>query len=154
VLDLAVEAYVDALLKLQYDYIAGVPYAALPIASIAASKLKQPMVYSRKEVKTHGTGQQVEGVFEPGQRAVLVEDVITSGGSLLTAADALSAVGLVADQAVVLVDREQGGVASLADKGISVHPVLTFSQILDRLYQGGKISAEIHLMIKTYLVEG
>jgi len=154
VLDLAVEAYVDVLLKLQYDYIAGVPYAALPIASIAASKLKQPMVYSRKEVKTHGTGQQVEGVFEPGQRAVLVEDVLTSGGSLLTAADALSAVGLVADQAVVLVDREQGGVASLADKGISVHPVLTFSQILDRLYQGGKISAEIHLMVKTYLVEG
>jgi len=154
VLDLAVEAYVDVLLKLQYDYIAGVPYAALPIASIAASKLKQPMVYSRKEVKTHGTGQQVEGVFEPGQRAVLVEDVLTSGGSLLTAADALSAVGLVADQAVVLVDREQGGVASLADKGISVHPVLTFSQILDRLYQGGKISAEIHLMVKTYLLEG
>ena len=154
VLDLAVEAYVDALLKLQYDYIAGVPYAGLPIASIAASKLKQPMVYSRKELKTHGTGQQVEGVFEPGQRAVLVEDVITSGGSLLTAADALSAVGLVADQAVVLVDREQGGVVSLADKGISVHPVLTFNQILDRLYQGGKISAEIHLMVKTYLVEG
>jgi len=83
-----------------------------------------------------------------------VEDVLTSGGSLLTAADALSAVGLVADQAVVLVDREQGGVASLADKGISVHPVLTFSQILDRLYQGGKISAEIHLMVKTYLLEG
>jgi len=51
VLDLAVEAYVDVLLKLQYDYIAGVPYAALPIASIAASKLKQPMVYSRKELK-------------------------------------------------------------------------------------------------------
>ena len=69
---MAVEAYVDVLLKLQYDYIAGVPYAALPIASIAASKLKQPMVYSRREVKTHGTGQQVEGVFEPGQRAVLV----------------------------------------------------------------------------------
>jgi uridine monophosphate synthetase len=153
-LELAVEAYIDALLKLEYDYIAGVPYAALPIASIAASKLKQPMVYSRKEVKTHGTNQQVEGVFESGQKAVLVEDVITSGGSLLTAAEALSASGLVADQAVVLVDREQGGVASLAGKGIAVHPVLTFSQILDRLHQGGKISSEIHLMVKTYLSEG
>lgn len=153
-LELAVEAYIDALLKLEYDYIAGVPYAALPIAAIAASKLKQPMVYSRKEIKTHGTNQQVEGVFEPGQKAVLVEDVITSGGSLLTAAEALSGAGLLADQAVVLVDREQGGVASLAEKGISVHPVLTFSQILDRLHQGGKISSEIHLMVKTYLREG
>lgn len=153
-LELAVEAYIDVLLKLEYDYIAGVPYAALPIAAIAASKLKQPMVYSRREVKTHGTNQQVEGVFEPGQKAVLVEDVITSGGSLLTAAEALSGAGLLADQAVVLVDREQGGVASLAEKGIAVHPVLTFSQILDRLHQGGMISSEIHLMVKTYLREG
>lgn len=151
VLDLAVEAYIDTLVKLNYDFLAGVPYAALPIASIAASKLRQPMVYPRKEVKQHGTGQLVEGVFEQGQRAVMVEDVITSGGSLLTSSDALQSVGLVADQAVVLVDREQGGVHALAEQGMQVYPVLKFSEILAVLHQEGKIDDATYKMVSDYL---
>lgn len=151
VLDLAVEAYIDTLVKLNYDFLAGVPYAALPIASIAASKLRQPMVYPRKEVKQHGTGQLVEGVFEQGQRAVMVEDVITSGGSLLTTRDALQGVGLVADQAVVLVDREQGGVNALAEQGMQVYPVLKFSEILAVLHQEGKIDDATYKMVSEYL---
>ena len=151
VLDLAVEAYIDTLVKLNYDFLAGVPYAALPIASIAASKLRRPMVYPRKEVKQHGTGQLVEGVFEQGQRAVMVEDVITSGGSLLTSRDALQSVGLVADQAVVLVDREQGGVHALAEQGMQVYPVLKFSEILAVLHQEGKIDDATYKMVSEYL---
>lgn len=151
VLDLAVEAYIDTLVKLNYDFLAGVPYAALPIASIAASKLRRPMVCPRKEVKQHGTGQLVEGVFEQGQRAVMVEDVITSGGSLLTSRDALQSVGLVADQAVVLVDREQGGVHALAEQGMQVYPVLKFSEILAVLHQEGKIDDATYKMVSEYL---
>lgn len=151
VLDLAVEAYIDTLVKLDYDFLAGVPYAALPIASIAASKLRQAMVYPRKEAKQHGTAQLVEGVFEQGQRAILVEDVITSGGSLLTARDALQGVGLVADLAVVLVDREQGGVEALAGQGMMVHPVLRFSQILAVLFEEGKIDNQTYQMVNDYL---
>jgi len=151
VLDLAVEAYIDTLVKLNYDFLAGVPYAALPIASIASSKLRQPMVYPRKEAKQHGTGQLVEGVFEQGQRAVMVEDVITSGGSLLTTRDALQSVGLVADQAVVLVDREQGGVHALAEQGMQVYPVLKFSEILAILHQEGKIDDATYKMVSEYL---
>lgn len=151
VLDLAVEAYIDTLVKLNYDFLAGVPYAALPIASIAASKLRQPMVYPRKEAKQHGTGQLVEGVFEQGQRAVMVEDVITSGGSLLTTRDALQGVGLVADQAVVLVDREQGGVHALAEQGMRVYPVLKFSKILAVLHQEDKIDDATYKMVSDYL---
>ena len=151
VLDLAVEAYIDTLVKLDYDFLAGVPYAALPIASVAASKLKQPMVYPRKEVKQHGTGQLVEGVFREGQRVVMVEDVITSGGSLLTTRDALQGVGLVADQAVVLVDRQQGGIQALAQQGITAHAVLTFNQILDVLRKEEKIDQETYELVVNYL---
>ncbi len=154
VLDLAVEAYIDQLVKLKYDTIAGVPYAALPIASIAASKMQQPMVYPRKEAKTHGTGQMVEGVFEPGQVAVMVEDVITSGGSIVTAAETLKGVGLQVTDAVVLVDREQGGLANLAEQGINAHAVLKFSEILLELKVAGLIDTETFTLVADYLKAG
>ncbi|MCK9246829.1 MAG: hypothetical protein M0P11_07735, partial [Anaerolineaceae bacterium] len=117
----------------------------------AASKLMKPMVYPRKEAKQHGTGQMVEGVFKPGQRAVMVEDVITSGGSLLTTRDALQAVGLTADQAVVLVDREQGGLQALAQEGIAAQAVLKFSQILTVLRKEDKIDQSTYEMVASYL---
>lgn len=153
VLDMAVDAYIDKLIGLEYDYLAGVPYAALPIAAIAASKLKRPMVYPRKEAKTHGTGQMVEGVFQPGQSAVLLEDVMTSGGSIMTAVETLRAAGLVVNQAVVLVDREQGGMAALKEQGIAVSPVLTMQEILGRLYAQGKLDPATYQEVRDYMAE-
>jgi len=151
VLDMAVEAYIDRLISLEYDCLAGVPYAALPIAAIAASRLKRPMVYPRKEAKTHGTSQMVEGVFQPGQRAVLLEDVITSGGSILTAAETLSAAGLSVRDAVVLVDREQGGTDALARQGIQAHAVLSMRQILTRLQTQDLIDQSTYQEVSRYL---
>jgi len=151
VLDLAVEAYVDQLISLDYDCLVGVPYAALPIAAIAASRLKRPMVYPRKEVKTHGTLQMVEGVFQAGQTAVLLEDVITSGGSILTAAETLSSAGLQVRDAVVLVDREQGGVGVLAGQGIQAHAVLTMRKILEQLAKQDLIDRSTFLEVQRYL---
>jgi len=151
VLDMVVDAYIDKLIGMEYDYLAGVPYAALPIAAIAASKLKRPMVYPRKEIKEHGTAQAVEGVFQPGQSAVLLEDVITSGGSILTAAETLRAAGLDIHQAVVLVDREQGGKVALKNHGIQVSSVLTMQEILGRLYVQGKLDQTTYLEVRAYL---
>ena len=151
VLDMAVEAYIDRLISLDYDCLAGVPYAALPIAAIAASRLKRPMIYPRKEAKTHGTSQMVEGVFQQGQRALLLEDVITSGGSILTAAETLRAAGLTVRDAVVLVDREQGGVAALAAQGINARAVLSMHQILERLQAQDLIDQSTFLEVKQYL---
>lgn len=151
VLDMAVEAYIDRLISLEYDCLAGVPYAALPIAAIAASRLKRPMVYPRKEAKTHGTSQMVEGVFQPGQRTVLLEDVITSGGSILTAAETLSAAGLSVRDAVVLVDREQGGTDALARQGIQAHAVLSMRQILTRLQTQDLIDQSTYQEVSRYL---
>jgi orotate phosphoribosyltransferase len=68
----------------------------------------------RKEAKDYGTSKRIEGVFEPGECICLVEDVVTSGGALLEAVEAVRAAGLVVRTAVCVVDREEGGADELA----------------------------------------
>jgi uridine monophosphate synthetase len=146
-----VEAYVDRVRPLRYDRLAAVPYAALPAAAAVAMVLDAPLIYPRKAVKDHGTGRAVEGVFEPGQRAVAVEDVVTSGGSLLQAVGSMEDAGLEVRDAVVLVDREQGGGERLAEAGYTLHAVLTLTQILGVLRDEGRISAETFAEVEAYL---
>ncbi len=146
-----VHAYLDVLSEKRFDLVAGVPYAALPLGGLIAWKLGTPLIYPRKEAKSHGTGQMVEGAFQPGQKAVLVEDVITSGGSILAAAEALRAAGLVVEDAVVLVDRKQGGDAAMAPHGIHVHAVTDIYEILTVLKSHGLIDSETEVSVKAYL---
>ena len=82
----------------------------------------------RKEPKGHGTGKQVEGPVEPGQTVVIVEDVITSGGSALKAVDAAIEFGLKVDRVIAIIDRLAGGQAAFAEKGIEL---ITLSTIRD-----------------------
>jgi len=79
----------------------------------------------RKEPKGHGTGRQVEGPVEPGQEVVIVEDVITSGGSALAAVDAAEAYGLVVRGVIGIIDRLAGGEAAFAARGIKLQTLLT-----------------------------
>jgi uridine monophosphate synthetase len=149
----AAQAYVDILKELEFDLIAGVPYAALPLSAVAAWQLNCPMIYPRKEIKAHGTGQNIEGAFQPGQRVVLVEDVITSGGSILKAVEALRNEGLLVTDAVVLVDRKQGGVEALLKEGIRVHPVLDIYEVMDLLKSNGFVDADTFTSVIRYLRE-
>ncbi|MEJ5308507.1 MAG: orotidine-5'-phosphate decarboxylase [Anaerolineae bacterium] len=146
-----VAAYVAVVNGLTFDLIAAVPYAALPAAAAVALHLGRPMLYPRKEVKAHGTGQAIEGAFEPGQTAVAIEDVITTGGSIVTAIQTMQEAGLKVQDVVVLVDREQGGGATLAEKGLRLHAVLTISQILDTLRDEKCISDTMYEEVKRYL---
>ncbi|MDT8382674.1 MAG: orotidine-5'-phosphate decarboxylase [Brevefilum sp.] len=148
---LAVASYIDVLKDLDFDLIAGVPYAALPLAAGAALRLNLPLIYPRKETKDHGTGQNIEGAFQPGQRVVLMEDVITSGGSILMAAETLRQVGLEVRDAVVMVDRKQGGIDHLSQHDIKVTPVLDIFEILDILKAHSLIDDETYQRVKTYL---
>jgi len=147
----AATAYVNMLSRLDCDLVAGVPYAALPLGAVTAWKLGKPLIYSRKEAKTHGTGQNIEGAYQAGQRAVLIEDVITSGGSILAAAETLRAGGLVVEDVVVLVDRKQGGAAALAQEGIRVHAVLNIYEVLQALKDRGFIDTDTHSGVTAYL---
>jgi uridine monophosphate synthetase len=146
-----VAAYVDVVNSLAFDHVAAVPYAALPAAAAIALHLGRPMIYPRKEVKGHGTGQAIEGAFTPGQTAVAIEDVITSGGSIVAAIQTMQDAGLKVQDVVVLVDREQGGRVALAEKGLRLHTVFTISQILETLRDENRISDTIYEEVKRYL---
>ncbi len=148
-----VAAYTGLVSSLRFERLAAVPYAALPAAAAIAMRLQQPLIYPRKEAKDHGTGQAVEGAFQSGQTALAVEDVVTSGGSLLTAIETLEAVGLVVRDVVVLVDREQGGRDRLSEAGYQLHAVLTLGEILDALREEDRIDAETFARVQAYLRE-
>lgn len=150
-LQLATNAYLGLLRPLTYDCLAAVPYAALTIGTAVALASGKPLIYPRKEAKGYGSGQMVEGVFSPGDQAVVIEDLVTSGGSVLQAIETLEAAGLAVRDVVVLIDRQQGGPHNLAAAGYRLHAALTMSEIVETLRQAGRISAEQATVVKDYL---
>jgi uridine monophosphate synthetase len=150
----AAEAYAALLADIPCDRIAGVPYAALPIGTAVAIAADKPLIYPRKEVKDHGLGKLIEGAWQPGDRVAIIEDLITSGGSTIKTAELLREAGLVVEHAVVLIDREQGGVRNLAEAGIAAHAVLTLTQMLDILVEAGRLDADKRLEVLRFLGKG
>ena len=110
------------------------------------------MVMRRKERKDYGTAKLIEGVFQKGSRCIIIEDVITSGSSVFETAKALSDEGLEVTDAIVLVDREQGGVAALAKQGIRVHSILKLSTIVKSLVALGKIDKTLEKNVGDFLL--
>ncbi|HSH02458.1 MAG TPA: orotate phosphoribosyltransferase [Anaerolineae bacterium] len=131
-----------ALEDIEFDLLAATPYAGLPIGTALCLALDKPLVYPRKAPKQYGMGKNVEGVWQVGQTAVIVDDQITSGDSLVQAAAALKASGLQVKQAVVLIDRQQGGAGVLEAQGSQLKAVMNVTQMLAILERHEKISAK------------
>jgi len=117
-----------------FDRIAGIPTAGISFASIAAYHLKKPFIYVRTAERQHGRGRQVEGILLPGNRVLLMDDLITKGGSILKAAESVRAEGGVVTDAVVLMDREENGKQNLAKDGINLHYLLTTTELARKLH--------------------
>jgi len=113
--------------------IGGIPTGGLPWASVLAFSLSRPLVYVRKEVKHYGREKMVEGMLTPGDRVLLVDDVITTGHNILAALQTLRAEGAVVEDALVLVDREEGGSDHLKKEGVTLHSVTRISELAQRL---------------------
>lgn len=139
----AAVAYSHVLAGLEFDLLAAIPHAGLPIGTAVSLEMNRPLVFPRKQVKSYGTGKQIEGKWEVGQTAVIIEDLITSGDSILQGVAALKASGLHVQDAVVLVDREQGGREALQAQGYRLHAVMTLTGLLDHLVDGGRITAQL-----------
>ncbi len=122
------------------DKIAGIPTGGLPWASVLAYNLSKPLVYTRKEVKTHGRERKVEGVLASGDRVLLVDDVITTGKNTLGALESLRAEGGVVEDALVFIDREEGGRAHLEKAGVKLHSIAKMSEIAQKLLDMDAIS--------------
>lgn len=124
----------------KFDRIAGIPTAGISFGSIAAYSLKKPFTYVRTAERQHGRGRQVEGILLPGDRVLLMDDLITKGGSILKAAESVRAEGGVVTDAVILLDREEDGQQNLADAGIKLHYLLTTSELATKLHEMQVIS--------------
>jgi uridine monophosphate synthetase len=136
------QAYLPILKTLQFDRIAGLPYAAIPIATAISLVGNYPMIYPRKEVKTYGTKAEIEGEYHAGETVIVIDDLATTGGSKFEAIEKLTGVGLVVKDVVVLVDRQSGAKESLEQAGYSLHAVLTISQLLEHWEETGKVSSD------------
>ena len=125
-----------------FDRIAGIPTAGISFASIVAYHLKKPFVYVRTAERQHGRGRRVEGILLPGDRVLLMDDLITKGGSILKAGEAVRAEGGVVTDVVVLMNREESGQDNLAKDGMKLHYLLTISELARKLHDLDAISEE------------
>ena len=133
--------------------IAGGETAGIPFASYLAASWGLPLVYVRKKPKDYGIASRVEGRLEPGARVVLVEDLITDGGSKLGFLEALAEVGGEVRDAVVLFDREQGGREMLGERGVELHAVTDRSTALAAGEAAGWLTSAARVAVEAYFAD-
>jgi uridine monophosphate synthetase len=136
------QAYLPLISNLHFSRIAGLPYAAIPIATAISLAGNYPMIYPRKEIKAYGTKAEIEGEYHTGETVVVIDDLATTGGSKFEAIEKLTGAGLVVNDVVVLVDRQSGAKESLAEAGYTLHAVLTISEMLDHWEKTAKVEKD------------
>lgn len=129
---------VEGLLKLiedsgvKFDSVCGLATAGIPHAAWIAEKLEIPMIYVRGKAKEHGRKNQIEGEFKPGDKVILIEDLVNQGSSLKGAVDALKNAGLEPLACFCIVNYEMKAVEEMMPElGISLHSLTDFSTILN-----------------------
>ena len=125
-----------------FERIAGVPLTGIIFASQVAYNLKRPFIYVRRHLKLQGRERRVEGVLVSGDKVLLIDDLVTTGLTLSKAAEAVRAEGGVVTDAVVFLDREEGGTGQLEKSGIKLHPMLRISEVANSLYELGALDQE------------
>ncbi|OGT37567.1 MAG: orotate phosphoribosyltransferase [Gammaproteobacteria bacterium RIFCSPHIGHO2_12_FULL_38_14] len=135
-----------------FDLICGVPYTAMPIATCISLDHDIPMIMRRKEKKEYGTKQLIEGVFEINQSCLIIEDVITTGSSILETITDVEYAGLHVKDVIALLDREQGG-KEIIQKRYQLHTILTLTEVLNELLNGAVLNSTEKNIIKQFLSE-
>jgi len=136
-----IEAYSLAIKRVQgaVDIIGGVPTSGLTYATALAYSLAKPLIYVRGERKSYGKSKKIEGFLKPGSNVILVDDLVTTGSSIISAAEAIRAEGGVVNECIVLIDREEGAQQNLLRSGIHLQPISSISAIATRLHESGHI---------------
>lgn len=144
-------AFLPILRGLVFDRLAALPYAALPIATAISLQSGWAMLYPRKEVKEYGTKAEIEGLFNPGETAVVIDDLATTGGSKFEAIDKLKSAGLRVRDIVVLIDRQSGATEALANSGYFLHSVFSLTQLVDHWEQIGAVPSNYANAVRKFL---
>ena len=138
---------------LTFDRLAAIPYAALPIGVALSLTIDRPLIYPRKEVKAYGTARPIEGHYKAGDKVLVLDDLITRGDSKLDAIAPLEAAGLLVQDILVLIDRQQGGAEVLREHGYQLHSILTLPTLLEILSRQEAITPEQYDQVLEYLRE-
>jgi uridine monophosphate synthetase len=146
-------AYLPALEKLEFNRLAGLPYAAIPIVTAISLQAGYPVIYPRKEIKTYGTKAEIEGEYQAGETALVIDDLTTTGGSKIEAIEKLTSAGLKVKDVVVLIDRQSGAKEALAEAGFTLHAVLTIGKLLDYWEKNRKVDPEKIAATRIFLNE-
>jgi orotate phosphoribosyltransferase len=144
---------VNEINKDKIDKILGVPTAGVPFATMVSQKLGIPLIYYRQARKEHGVRKKIEGTLGRNDRVLIVDDLITTGESVIEAADVVRDQGGVVNELVVLLDREQGGRERLRSSRIEPHALFKISDAMDWLHNVGLIGDKIYETVKEYIQE-
>lgn len=136
-----------------FDSICAVPTGGLPLGTLLSYKLGKALIYVRKEGKSHGEGRKIEGEMEKGDEILVVDDIITTGGSVLDVIESIRGAGGMVDQVVVLVDRTEGAVRNLEKEGVELFKVADIKPVVEELASRGDISDEMAKKVDNYLAE-
>ena len=127
----------------RFDAIVSVPTGGMIVATALAVETLKPLIYVRSKPKRHGTSRSVEGVVSEGMRAVMIDDVATTGGSVLNAIGLLRKEGITVDDAYVVIDRLEGAKEALKEEGVRMHSVANILEISEALYAQGLIDEQV-----------
>ena len=139
--------------KSKVDKIMGVPTAGVPFATLVSQKLAIPMIYYRKERKEHGVRKKIEGLIERNDRILMIDDLITTGQSVIKAAEAARNQGGIVSELVVLLDREQGGREFIRKKNIEPHVLFNISDCFGWLNEVDLLDKDEYKIISEYITE-
>jgi uridine monophosphate synthetase len=129
---------------IEFDLIADVPTAGTPIATLVSQILNVPMITPRSDKKDHGSGAKIDGDYKKGQRVFLIDDLITGADSKLEATNVIEGEGLIVAGVAVLINREQGGVETMAKAGYTVLFAFTMRELLDQMLEDETINSKCH----------
>ena len=131
-----------------FDSLASVPTGGLVVTSALAIEIVKPLIYVRNKPKEHGTTKSIEGKISAGMKVVMVDDVITTGTSVLNGIKQLKESGLAVSDVFVIINRLEGADKAFTDIGVQIHQLTDILEITSTLFQEKLINKEIFEKIK------
>ena len=126
-----------------FHSLVSVPTGGLVVAASLATEIVKPLIYVRKQVKEHGTGKAIEGVTCQDMKLLMIEDVVTSGGSVINAIKSIKEEKMVITDAYAVVDRMEGATQALQAEGVKLHSLLTINDITTILFEQKLITENV-----------
>ena len=126
-----------------FHSLVSVPTGGLVVGASLATEILKPLIYVRKEAKEHGTGKAIEGVTCHEMKLLMIEDVVTSGGSIINAIKSIKEEKMVVTDAYAVVDRMEGATEALQSEGVKLHSLLTIEEIVQNLFEQKLITEDV-----------